>query len=151
MPAAPSRKPVIPLAGTATSGSDEEASVRGRTLEEPEPVEPEPRVREHPRLRDGRIEDGLELVGGDRARRADPLDGPGHSLDEHLVGERAQVAVAEPDVAAHAVVARPVEGAAHGAEIISHVRSPDTRSRGPRARAGSRICSAAERGRLSDP
>src|SRR6266851_5043042 len=115
MPAAPSRKPPMPLDSTrrARLATDEQPSVDGGSLEEAEPVEPELRIGEHLRLWLGRVEDALDLVDGDRAVARDAFGGPGHALDEHLVGQRAQVAVAQPDVAAHTIVVSPIEGAAH--------------------------------------
>src|SRR5436190_1023318 len=115
MPAAPNRNPAMPLDSRRRIGlrTDEQAPVDGGAFEEAQPVEPELRVREHPRLRRGRAENGLDLVGVDRGLEAESLGGPRHALHEHLVRQRPQVAVAQPDVTAHPVVRRPVEGAAH--------------------------------------
>src|SRR6478752_3474051 len=68
MPAAPSRKPAMPLDSRRrrASRTDEQASVDRRAFEEAQPVEPELRVGEHLRLRRGGLEHCLELVGADR-------------------------------------------------------------------------------------
>src|SRR5258708_1352940 len=114
MPAAPSRKPAMPLESSRPLlRTDEQTPVDRGSLEEMEPVEPELRVRHHLRLRLCSGEDRLDLVGGDGAVAVEPLARPGHPLHEHLVGERSQVSLAQPDVAAHAVVVSPVERAAH--------------------------------------
>src|SRR6266852_6047517 len=120
MPAAPSRKPAMPLESSRPLlRADEQAPVDRGSLEEAEPVEPERRVGNHLRLRLGSVEDRLDLVGRDRAVAVEPLAGPGHPLHEHLVDERAQVSLAQPDVAAHAVIVSPVERAAHRADATS--------------------------------
>src|SRR6476646_4529836 len=67
MPAAPSRKPAMPLESSRrrTLRTDEQAPVDRGAFEEPQPVEPQLRVGEHLRLRRRRFEHGLELVGVD--------------------------------------------------------------------------------------
>src|SRR5438876_1328420 len=128
MPAAPSRKPAMPAAastpGTCSSAPDEEAAVPRRAVQELQPVAPELGVRQHPRLEIGGIEHGLELVRADRRRLLDALDGPGHALDEHLVRQRAQVSVAQPDVPADPVALSPVEGATHTQPVTASPRTP---------------------------
>src|SRR3954469_24306822 len=65
MPAAPSRKPAMPLESSrrGTLRTDEQAPVDRGAFEEPEPVEPQCGVREQLRLRRRRAKYGLELVG----------------------------------------------------------------------------------------
>src|SRR6476646_7589901 len=87
MPAAPSRKPAMPLESSrrVRLWTDEQAPVDRGAFEESQPVEPQLGVREHLRLGRRRLEHGLELVGGDRRFGSDTLSGPRHPLDEHLV------------------------------------------------------------------
>src|SRR5579864_652154 len=84
MPAAPSRKPAMPLESSRLLlRTDEHAPVDRGALEEPEPVEPELLVGHHLRRRLGRVDDGLDLVGGDPAVGVEPLERPRHRLHEH--------------------------------------------------------------------
>src|SRR5579864_344532 len=120
MPAAPSRKPAMPLESSRVLlRTDEQASVDRGALEEAEPVQPELRVGHHLRVGRGCADDRLDLVGGDAAVADEPLERPRHALHEHLVDDRAQVAVAQPDVTGHAVVVSPVERAAHRGDAPS--------------------------------
>src|SRR5437763_6004068 len=119
MAAAPSRKPAMPPDSSVMRlRTDEQAPVDCRSLEEADPVEPQLLVGDDPRTELGCREHRLELVDRDRAVAVDPLERPRHPLHDHLVDERAQVAVGEPDVTAHAVVVRPIERAAHPARTL---------------------------------
>src|SRR2546423_2078758 len=121
MPAAPSKKPAMPLEPRLLAlRTDEQAPVDRGALEEAQPVEPQLSVCEHLGVGRRRVEHSLELAGVDRRLGADPLRRPRHPLDEHLVGQRAQVAVAQPHVTAHPVVRGPVERAAHLARTLTH-------------------------------
>src|SRR5438067_9167106 len=68
MPAAPSRKPAMPLESSkGLLRTDEQAPVDRGSLEEAEPIEPELPVGHHLWLRLSGLEDRLELVRRDRA------------------------------------------------------------------------------------
>src|SRR5437899_12287651 len=85
MPAAPSRKPAMPLESSRPLlRTDEQAPVDRGSLAEMEPVEPELRVRYHLRLRFCSGEDRLDRVVGDGAVAVEPPARPGPHLQENL-------------------------------------------------------------------